>query len=196
MSSKLIAITGGIGCGKSVVSKIITLLGYQVYDCDSRAKRIMDSDEKIKNKISERVCAAAITPDGQIDRKALSDVVFSDNEKLNELNQIVHGAVRVDLAQWVRANSCYGKPLFVETAILRESGLDKMVERVIVVTAPAEIRIRRVMSRNSCLREDVVKRIESQERSGIAFGSDDMYIDNSGDLALLPQIQRIINEVD
>ena len=103
----LIAIAGGIGCGKSVVSHILSALGYQVYDSDSRAKKLMDNDDAIKQAIARQISPDAITSAGQIDRKHLAAVVFANKEKLQQLNSIVHGAVKRDIAAW-RERSRYG----------------------------------------------------------------------------------------
>lgn len=131
---KLIAICGGIGSGKSVVCRIVAAMGHEVYDCDSRAKEIMDCSAEIKNAIACRVHREAIAPDGSIDRRRLGEIVFSDAEALARLNSIVHAAVREDLALWAARRP--GKLLFVETAILYQSGLDAMVDEVWDVEAP------------------------------------------------------------
>ena len=89
----IIAINGGIGSGKSVVSRIVTVMGYPVYDCDAQARQLMDSSDEIKAAISAGIHHACIK-DGQIDRAMLASIVFEDKEKLAILNSIVHGAVR------------------------------------------------------------------------------------------------------
>ncbi len=93
----LIAITGGIGSGKSVVSRILLALGYPVYDCDSRAKTLMDADSTIKRRLIEEIGEATVV-DGIIDRPALSRMVYADAIMLERPNAIVHAAVRADLA--------------------------------------------------------------------------------------------------
>ncbi len=96
---RLIAITGGIGSGKSVVSRIVSAMGYPVYDCDTQARRLMDRSDSIKSAIAELIAPSCII-NGEIDRAALSAEVFSSAEKLECLNGIVHGAVREHLAMW------------------------------------------------------------------------------------------------
>ena len=95
----IIAINGGIGSGKSVVSRIVTAMGYPVYDCDARARQLMDSSDEIKAAISADIHRACIK-DGLIDRAMLASIVFEDKEKLAILNSIVHGAVREHFASW------------------------------------------------------------------------------------------------
>lgn len=157
---RLIAIAGGIGSGKSVVSKILVAMGYRVYDCDSRAKALMDTSEVIKRRIAEEISSRAIAPDGSIDRERLASEVFADKVKLEVLNSIVHGEVRRDIRDW--AESLSDSVAWIESAIVYESGIDRMVDEVWMVDAPEELRISRVMSRSSMSRETVKARIDAQ----------------------------------
>ncbi len=159
MRRKIIAVTGGIGAGKSVVCSTLAVMGFPIYDCDSRAKQIMDADSGIKEQLIMRVTPCALDASGNIDRKAVSNVVFNDSEKLKELNSIVHGAVREDILKW--ANKIRGMA-FIETAILYQSGIDKMVEEVWEVTAPLDVKVVRVCKRNCISEDEVLTRINSQ----------------------------------
>lgn len=190
--AKVIAITGGIGAGKSVVSRILRCEGYDVYDCDREAKLLMDSDEAIKEALVERIHRDAVTG-GRINRKLISGIVFKDAEKLADLNDIVHSAVRRHLARWIASGAC-AKALFVETAILYQSGIDRMVDEVWAVTAPVDVRVGRVMERNSLSDSDVRARIEVQD-SYIpeSVHSVVRHIDNDGARALLPQIKGLLS---
>ncbi|MDE6264497.1 MAG: dephospho-CoA kinase [Paramuribaculum sp.] len=186
---RLVAITGGIGSGKSVVAKILLAMGYPVYDCDSRAKGIMDGSKEIKDFISENICTGAIRSDGSIDRQVLAETVFGCPEKLEALNSVVHDAVRRDLSEW-----CVGKEIaFVETAILYQSGLDRMADAVWEVVAPKEIRIERVMSRSNLTARQVEDRIKSQD-SFVVENSHPatMLIDNDGFIPVLPRVLELL----
>lgn len=163
MKVYLTGITGGIGSGKSVVSQILTALGQQVYDCDSRAKAIMDSSDAIKNEIRTRISEECIDTCNNIDRKRLAAIVFADTRMLDLLNGIVHKAIREDITAW--AASLGGGKAWVESAILYESGIDRMVDEVWEVMAPEELRIERVVKRNGIAPEEVRKRIDSQRRA-------------------------------
>lgn len=186
----LIAITGGIGSGKSVVSKILTSMGYCVYDCDKRAKSLMDASDDIKARISNEVLSDCVV-DGMIDRQRLAEKVFKDEQALTRLNEIVHSAVRNDLIDWSSNNT--SKIQFVETAILYQSGLEKIVDKVWDVDAPLDLRIERVMSRNSMTREAVLSRITSQNNFiPRELHSDIVHIVNDGDIPLLPQIEALL----
>ena len=159
MIMKTVAITGGIGSGKSVVSRLLRVEGYPVYDCDSQAKRIMDNDAEIQRQL-QKAFGEDVVVDGVIHRQKLASLVFGNSENLRKLNAIVHPAVIADIKKWSVAEQ---KDLvFVETAILRESGMETLVDEVWVVDAPKDIRVARVMVRNNMPEEDVRKRIDSQ----------------------------------
>ena len=188
----LTAITGGIGAGKSVVSKILRTMGYQVFDCDIEAKRLMDSSAEIKLKLKTEISAAAVDDDGNIDRKHLSSVVFADTAKLECLNSIVHKAVRDEIKHWAN-NQHPNSHLFVETAILYQSQLDKDVDDVWEVIAPEEIRIIRVMNRNRCTREEVISRIKSQSYTPQMPHSKIARIINDDFTPILPQLSELLS---
>lgn len=190
---RLIAISGGIGCGKSVVSAILDRLGYHVYDCDTRAKLLMDSSREIMNRLVNEIHESVVV-DGHIDRKRLSQLVFSDADKLARLNSIVHGEVKTDLSRWADRHSD-DSLLFVETAILYQSGLDKMVDEVWEVVAPLALRIERVMSRNGCSAAEVESRIASQVVDAESPRGEVHKIVNDGFTPLLPRVEALIGRV-
>lgn len=159
MTPRTIAITGGIGCGKSVVSRILRLRGYKVVDTDSHARAIMDTDEEIKRRLAEEIAAETVV-DGVIDRRRLARIVFADRRKLERLNAIVHSKVRESL---MRMAADSRGPLFIETAILFQSGLNRMVDAEWRVVCPPELRISRVMARNGISRDEVLARMGSQD---------------------------------
>lgn len=186
--SPLTIITGGIGSGKSVVSRILLAMGYPVYDCDSRAKAIMDADADLRLRIGAEVCPKALLPDGTLHRPTLAAAVFGDAALLKKLNSLVHGAVRQDLSEWIEKQCCEGHPrVFAETAI-PSAPFVAMAGDVWNVEAPEELRIQRVMKRNGLSADEVRQRIRSQRPfSGPAHG-----IDNSGVTAVLPQILKLL----
>lgn len=188
---EIVAITGGIGAGKSVVSRVLRALGYPVYDSDSRAKALMDSDAAIKERLAVEIAREVICGDA-IDRAALARIVFADSVKLAKLNAIVHEAVRLDIAGWVRRQSA--RRVFVETAILYQSGLNRMVDAEWRVTAPEALRIERVMARNGLSADAVRARIESQrfEPAPDEPGPELHELLNDGATPLLPQIEALL----
>lgn len=162
---KLIAICGGIGSGKSVISHILTLMGYEVYDCDSRAKALMDGSEEIKAELCNAFGDEVLTSDRRINRKYLSEKIFGNKESLSRVNSIVHPRVVAEIISL--AQNCQSDYYFFETALPQESGLDKVADEVWLVTAPVEERITRVQLRNGLSREQVLSRINSQDYSNI-----------------------------
>ncbi|TFU94732.1 dephospho-CoA kinase [Barnesiella sp. WM24] len=187
----LIAIAGGIGSGKSVVAQILRVMGHEVYDCDREARRLMDRDEEMKCRIAELISAEVILDDRSIDRRRLAEIVFADEIMLSRLNGIVHSAVRDDIARWAASRS--GRPLWVESAIVYESGIDSMVDEVWEVTAPVELRVKRVMSRNAMTRRQVMERIEAQSRNVTMRPHHCVKTIVNDEIApLLPQILRLL----
>jgi len=126
---RLIAITGGIGSGKSVVSRILGVMGYHVYDCDSRAKTLMAANQEVHRQLVEAFGPDTYLADGSLNRQHLSQVAFGNDEALARLNGIVHPATARDMQQWAQRQAQEGATLsFVETALLRTSGLDQLVK--------------------------------------------------------------------
>jgi len=156
-----IGLTGGIGSGKTTVARIFELLGVPVYYADERGRWLSDHSEEVILKIKALFGEEAYLPDGKMDRRRIAGRVFSDHYLLERLNRIIHPAVREDYRTWVarHQNAVYS---LLESAILFESGFDSETERVIVVTAPEELRIRRTILRDHTDSETVRTRIRAQ----------------------------------
>ncbi|MDE6854280.1 MAG: dephospho-CoA kinase [Muribaculaceae bacterium] len=184
---QLIAVTGGIGSGKSVVCRVLRTLGYPVFDCDCEARDIMDSDRAIHDRLRSDI-SEEVVHDGVIDRRLMASIVFADAAKLAALNDIVHGAVRARLAQWHSSHT--GDAVFVETAIFFQSGLNRMTDAEWRVTAPEDVRIQRVMRRNGLTADQVRARIKAQhfEPDPLEHRPELTEIVNDGQRAVLPQI--------
>ena len=186
---KLIAITGGIGAGKSVVADIVRAAGYAVYDCDQRAKELMTSSPAIKQALIAEF-GQDIYINDTLNKQLLSNIVFTNKDALKYVNNTVHPAVREDITKWVLQQEVM--PVFVETALLQEGGIDAMVDLVWNVTAPVETRIQRVIKRNSTTREKVIERIKSQKELSNIKGVSIIEIINDGTTPLLPQVMKSI----
>ena len=184
-----IAIIGGIGSGKSVVSKVLRIMGYPVYDCDSEAKRLMDNSAKIHEELV-KAFGEKVVVSGNIDRKYLASLVFNDKSLLNTLNGIVHPAVKVDFEAW--AISRKSDVVFVETAILFESKMDDAVDEIWVVDAPIEERIKRVMARDNCDRPAVEARILMQTIIPPTTTKPITHIANDNTNSILKQITELL----
>ncbi len=188
----MIGICGGIGSGKSVVSRILRLRGEHVYDCDLEAKRIMDESEEVLDALHERYGDAVCPKGGPICRPELARRIFGNEEERQWLNRLVHQLVRIDVAVWHDALLSDGcERCFVESAILASSGLAAMCDEVWLVTASEEIRTARVKLRDSLDEEAIKKRIESQQEEELlirAAGIPIRIIDNSGSIPLLKEL--------
>ena len=183
---QVVGITGGIGSGKSVVSRFLRAMGYAVYDSDAEAKRIMDGDEALKKQLSE-IFGADIYAVGRLDRRALAGKVFSDASALARLNAAVHPAVRADFRRWAEAHGD-APILFMESAILAESGFTDMVDAVWLVEAPEEIRVARIVRRDSCSAQEARQRIRAQWSDEAKERYASVVLHNDGKKPLIPQI--------
>ena len=188
---KLFGITGGIGSGKSVVSSVLKLMGFAVYDCDSRAKWLMNTSPNIKNGLIAMFGNDVYDTGGMLNRQLLGSKIFNNQELLDRVNSIVHPVVKQDLAEW--CNSQGTDVCFVESAILYESGLDSMVAGVINVSAPVELRIRRVMARSGLSAEQVQERINNQNKA-LHDAEKDYEIETDEITPILPQIVRFLEK--
>ena len=188
---KLVAISGGIGSGKSVVSHLLTLLGYSVYDCDSRAKLLMNRSEDVKRELREAFGDDVITPQETVNRDVLSKIIFGNAEALKKVNGIVHPRVVAEIMSL--AGKCSDEYFFFETALPQESGLDKLADAVWLVTAPVETRIERVIKRSGLTREQVMARIASQDYSNIKNNRVE-YIINDENKSLTNQLLTLLTK--
>lgn len=188
-----LAVTGGIGCGKSVVSHILEIMGVPVYDCDRRAKEIMVTDAGIAKGLKRMFGEACYNSDGSLDRAFLASRIFTDDNNIERVNALVHPAVKKDFDDWVAAKDC---PLVaVETAVLYESGMIEHVDKVLVVWAGRETAIERTMKRNGMSRNQVVSRIQKQLSSDELLLLTDYSIFNDGNTPLLPEVVSLLEEL-
>ncbi len=188
----MIGLTGGIGAGKSIVARMLRGQGYEVYDCDSEAKRIMDAADDLKEAIGCRFGSQCLNDDGSLNRRNIAECVFADDDHRLWLNAQVHGLVREDVAK--RAGAAGNGILFVESAILRSSGLDRMCEEVWIVDAPESVRIDRAVSRDKSDSGRVKVRIEAQRQELDDFDVPVKIICNDGRTPLLPQIEKLLKQ--
>lgn len=181
-----VGLTGGIGSGKSLVCSILEKLRVPVYYADAEAKRLMNSDPVLKTQIMDLFGDKAYSG-GSLDRKYLAGRVFGDGELLASLNSVVHPAVREDFKRW--ADLQKGVPYVVEeAAILFESGAHRELDQAVLVYAPVELRISRVMERDGCDRESVLRRMDHQLSEEELKKLADHVIVNDGQQMLLPQV--------
>jgi dephospho-CoA kinase len=189
---KLIAISGGIGSGKSIVSRIVSVMGYPVYDCDSRASALMTASDEVRQQVAEAFGVESYREDGTLNRPYLSAKVFGNDEALSRLNSIVHPATASDMLQWAEIQQKNGVTMaFVETALLHTAHIDRLVDEVWHVTAPAHTRVKRVMVRSGLTAQQVQNRMAAQAIEEEPVDGEQVII-NDDVTAVLPQVMRLI----
>ena len=188
----ILGITGGIGSGKSTVSLIFDLFGVRVYNSDRRAKELMATDRELVNGIRSEFGAEAYNL-GVLNTDFLADVVFNSPQALKTLNSLVHPVVSRDFNEWCLAKK--GNTLAKEAAILVESGAYRQCDAVVVVDAPEDVRVRRVMERDGVPEHAIKSRMKNQMNPSELRKYADFMINNSGDELLIPQVKSILDKV-
>lgn len=187
-----VGITGGIGSGKTTACKLFEKLGVPVYYADNRAKELMVDNKQLRNLIIQNFGTQSYAEDGSLNRLYLSSVVFSDEKKLELLNALVHPVVAADSESW---NTILERKNFVyslrEAALLVETGSYKLLDKLIVVTAPEQERIKRVMLRDGSLEQQVKNRINAQMPDSEKLKLADFIIENTELISLAQQVKNI-----
>ena len=192
MKPSLIGITGGMGSGKSTVSKILRHLNYKVYNSDVRGKELMGEVRSIRDQL-ESIFGDEIFNNNKLDAKALSRKVFKDDSSLQKINSIIHPEVEKDFNSWIASNS-NDKYLFKESALLFETGAFRHLDKTILIIADKDLRINRVLERDvdrskKEIENIISKQIDEDEASKLA----DVILYNNQDDLLLP---RVIEEIE
>ena len=194
MKPKLIGITGGIGAGKSTVSTIYKHLGFKVYNSDQRAKEIVSEDSIIKKKLIS-FFGNNVYKNGVLDRKFLSDKIFNDKSSLQQINSIIHPAVKKDFNNWV-INNKNEKVLFKESALLFESGAYKELDKIILIVSDKNLRVSRVLNRDqNRSKKEIESIIDKQIDEVDAIKYADIVIDNNHKKMLLPSVIKEIEKL-
>ena len=155
-----VGLTGGIGSGKSTVAKILLELGFPVYNSDKRAKWLMNNDSILKNNISS-IFGENSYINGVLNTNFISNIVFSDPDKIVQLNSLVHPSVSKDFDKWLKLNISHNI-IFKEAAILIESGAYLKMNKIILVESRNDLKIERILKRDSTDFDSVKKRMDSQ----------------------------------
>jgi dephospho-CoA kinase len=184
-----IGLTGNIGTGKSTVARIFEVLGVPVYHADKQAREITNS-EKVTQQIALLFGQQIVDSLNVLDRKALAAIVFADKSKLATLNNLIHPLVEDDFLQWCKLHLDH-KYILQEAAILFESGFDRLFDATILVTAPEELCISRVMARDGITKEMVSERIRNQWSQEKKLKMADYEIVNDGITMVVPQVIAI-----
>lgn len=180
----LVGITGGIGSGKSTIVQVLAARGYAVYDCDREAKRIIVENAEVRKAIIALLGTEAFVPSsqhpftGSYNTSYVSQRVFAEPELLQQLNAIVHPAVKEDIrvqSSEVRVQNSEFSVLFVESAILFEAGIDSLCDRIVVVDAPEEVRLQRTIARDyhGDATEEHINKVRARMRAQLFRPSDE-----------------------
>lgn len=180
-----IGITGGIGCGKSVVSELLRTMGYPVFDADSEAKQLMAHSEIIRRQLID-LFGPEVYVGNELNRPYLGSLIFHNPDARAQVNAIVHPCVRQWLHEWSVAQR--SEIVFFESAILYESGFQLQADRVWVVSAPDDMRLKRTMERDNATLEQVKMRMQAQLSQQEKEKRADLVILNDGKHALIPQV--------
>ncbi len=190
---KRIGLTGGIGSGKTTVARIFKLLDIPVYNSDEQARILTDSDPDIKTAILNQFGAEVFSPEGKLNRAALANIVFHNPDALQLLNAIIHPAVAHDFEKWCsQQNAAF---IIKEAAIIFEHQLEKHLDGVIVVEAPDDLRIKRVMKRNYTTEVEVRARMQQQFPQENLVRMADWVIHNDEKQLLIPQVLHIYSQI-
>ena len=189
-----IGITGGIGSGKTTVAKIFEVLGVPVYYSDDAAKRLMNEDAALQQKLVEHF-GTDVFENGQLNRTYLASIVFNDPGKLELLNSIVHPVTIADAEKWMKQLSKTGTKkrayAMKEAALIFESGAQKKLDYVIGVNAPYKLRLQRAMQRDNLTKEAVESRMEKQMDETKKMNLCNFIITNDEDELLIPQVVEL-----
>ena len=193
MMAKIIGITGGIGSGKTTVCSELVARGFRIYESDKEAHCIMNSDEKVISAL-KLLLGNEIYLDGQLNRKEVANLVFSNENLLSEMNAIVHPAVKTDFSEWAARHS-QENFLFIESAILFESGFDALCDASVLVVAPENVRISRTMTRDNVGLKQVESRIKNQRPNEELAALSDLIINNDGEESVGRLVDNLLEQL-
>jgi len=185
---KIVGLTGGIGSGKSTVLNEFKDLGIKTYSADNAAKILINTDKSLIDSI-KKVFGNNIYKKNKLDTRQLSKIVFQDSDKLKVLNSIIHPAVSNDFESFIKANN----EIYIvkEVAIIFETKSENAYDKIILVRAPLEERIKRVLLRDNTKREDIIKRVDNQVDESAIINKCDYIIDNHNLSDLKDKVSQI-----
>jgi dephospho-CoA kinase len=189
---KKIGITGGIGSGKSFVANIIEKMGFPIYYSDVRSKELTNSHPIIQQGLIDLV-GENVYFAGELDKKVLATAIFSNDELRLKVNQLIHPIVRKDFEDWAKAQT--SDLIFNEAAILFETGAYRNFDATILVYAPEELRLKRVLKRDIITKEEVLARMNNQMNDNEKRKMTPYSILNDGESPLLKQLEEVIERL-
>lgn len=187
--AKVLGITGGIGSGKSHVSKVFESLGCSLYDSDSRTKLLYEQDRSLLSSLVD-LLGPQILDGGVLDKKAMASIIFNDRSLLEKVKEIVYPFVMEDFVRWKRWKR--GVVLFESAVILENDYVHSFMDKTLVVTAPLDVRIERVMKRDGCTRREVEDRLRNQCSDSERLRKADFVIESVDGTDVETQAKKII----
>lgn len=185
-----IGITGGIGSGKSVVSKLLSLMDVPVYLSDDEAKRLTANDETIRKELIH-LLGNELYQDGVLNKAILANYLFASPQNAAKVNAIIHPQVKLDFRLWCESHQS-SEYIAIESAILLEAGFASEVDVVVMVYAPKEVRIQRAMKRDGASRQQIEQRIQNQMDDEVKSSKAHYTLINDGKTALIPQVLQLL----
>lgn len=190
-----VGITGGIGSGKTYVCKLLELMNFSVFYSDAEAKNIQNSDPEVRTKLIALFGDECYTEEG-LNRKYLAEIIFGNPSAKKQLEEIIHPKVAEAFATWCEEKAATDdKIVFIESAILYESGFDKMVDKVIMVYADEETRIERSIKRDAADRKAIEERIKNQSSDKSKCKKADFVLYNNPNDYINKQLLNIVKEL-
>lgn len=184
-----VALTGGIGTGKTFISSIFEKLGIPVFNSDLAAKELMNNNITVKEKLISYFGNSIFDNNDMLIRSKLASLIFNNPDALSYTNSIVHPAVRAYFAQWAAKQQT--KYVIQESAIVFESGIKNLFDKIITITASKEVRIQRLKERGGLTEEEILRRMNNQIEEENYICESDFIIRNDGSQLILPQIINI-----
>jgi dephospho-CoA kinase len=190
-----VGITGGIGSGKTHICKLLELMNFSVFYSDAEAKKIQNTNAYVRSKLTEFYGEEAYTEEG-LNRKFIAEIIFNNPDAKKQLEEIIHPKVAEAFATWCEEKAGTDeKIVFIESAILYESGFDKMVDKVIVVYADEDVRIERSMRRDGADRTAIEERIKNQGSDKEKCNKADFVLHNNPNDYINKQLLNIVKEL-
>lgn len=189
-----VGLTGGIGVGKSYISKIIQKMGWPVFNSDLAAKNLIKNDKDLLMRVNQLFEIDIIGTNGQLLKEKFANELFNDSEKRKEVNALIHPMVRTSFEEWTIQQST--KMVFNEAAILFETGSYKFFDSMILVCAPEKLKIQRVVNRDKISFEEVKLRMDSQWNDRKKMELNPMVINNDESSPLLLQVEETIEKLE
>lgn len=192
----IIGLTGQTGAGKSTVSEILEKYGCYHIDADKIAHEVLDSDEEVKNNLAEKFGKDVIGKDGTVNRAVLAKYAFADRESTQSLNAITHPAVNKKIQSIISKQSEYGaKAVIIDAIALFESGEDKLCDYTVAVTAPREIRLERIISRDNITVSRAEERINAQKDEKFFSVNADYIINNYAPYNIYDETEKLAHKL-